>query len=608
MARATRARARPLARRLRRPVAGSYLVTRLAAPLVAGLPRWPRLLALGVLAVVVGLVAERLLRRVLPLAALLRMTMLFPDHAPSRFKLARSVGNTRVLEERARTHPGETAGEAATRILGLLTALSAHDRRTRGHSERVRVFTDVLAAELHLPAGGARPAALGGAAARPRQGRVPTTMLNKPAALEADEWAMIRRHPDAGRRPRGPVAGMAGRVGRRHLPAPRALRRPGLSPRPGRARDRAGGADRRRRRRLRGHDRRTQLQAADVGRRRAPRARRRRGDAARPGLRTGVPGRQPAPGAVGRRAAGAAGQPARSCAELPRPAGSSSRRRRGRRTGGHRGSRGDHRGRRHGRAGSVAGHRRRPTARASLVAWAVDPCRRGSVGHRKADSVDVWSTIHQGRDHAVDRPDLTRHGLDPAAVGRPPLDALDGGRVGGASASAAAPSKHTGISSFEHALVRRTVDVGLRCGDAVPNRQPRHRPRRRPRARGSSGSGKQKPATPTIVSVSVPLGSPGDRDVPDDRPRGDLLLPRGRQPLGGVHQSHDHQRPLERQAPHRGPHDQRGGQDVRRRAARTSRSDAAASGQAYGSRPVMASRRISRGASSGTGTAGGKTP
>ena len=49
--------------------------------------------------------------------------------------------------------PDETAGEAATRILGLLTALSAHDRRTRGHSERVRVFTDVLAAELHLPDG-----------------------------------------------------------------------------------------------------------------------------------------------------------------------------------------------------------------------------------------------------------------------------------------------------------------------------------------------------------------------------------------------------------------------------------------------------------------------
>jgi HD-GYP domain-containing protein (c-di-GMP phosphodiesterase class II) len=35
-------------------------------------------------------------------------------------------------------------------VLSLITALGAHDRRTRGHSERVRVFTDLLAEELRL--------------------------------------------------------------------------------------------------------------------------------------------------------------------------------------------------------------------------------------------------------------------------------------------------------------------------------------------------------------------------------------------------------------------------------------------------------------------------
>ena len=69
------------------PVAGSYVATRLAAPLVAGLPMFGRILALATLAILVGFVAEPFFRRVLPLAALLRMTMLFPDHAPSRFKL-----------------------------------------------------------------------------------------------------------------------------------------------------------------------------------------------------------------------------------------------------------------------------------------------------------------------------------------------------------------------------------------------------------------------------------------------------------------------------------------------------------------------------------------
>ncbi len=180
------------------PVGGSYLVTRLAAPFVTDLPLVSRIVALGVLALVVGLVAERIFRRVLPLAALLRMTMLFPDRAPSRFKLARAAGNTRILEERARTHPGETAGDAATRILGLLTALGAHDRRTRGHSERVRVFTDVAAAELHLPE--ATRDRLRWAALLHDLGKISVSaiVLNKPANLDSDEWDSIRRHPDQG--------------------------------------------------------------------------------------------------------------------------------------------------------------------------------------------------------------------------------------------------------------------------------------------------------------------------------------------------------------------------------------------------------------------------
>jgi HD-GYP domain-containing protein (c-di-GMP phosphodiesterase class II) len=195
------------------PVAGSYVVTRLAAPLVAGLPMFGRILALAAVAVIVGFVAERFLRRVLPLAALLRMTMLFPDHAPSRFKLARAAGQTSILEERARIHPDETAGEAATRILGLLTTLGSHDRRTRGHSERVRVFTDVIAAELHLP--DAARDRLRWASLLHDIGKVgvPAGVLNKPAALEADEWDMIRRHPDQGAELAGPLLEWLGEWG-----------------------------------------------------------------------------------------------------------------------------------------------------------------------------------------------------------------------------------------------------------------------------------------------------------------------------------------------------------------------------------------------------------
>ena len=50
-------------------------------------------ITLGVLlAVAVAVVFERAMRRFLPLATLLRLTMLFPDAAPSRYKIARMAG------------------------------------------------------------------------------------------------------------------------------------------------------------------------------------------------------------------------------------------------------------------------------------------------------------------------------------------------------------------------------------------------------------------------------------------------------------------------------------------------------------------------------------
>jgi HD-GYP domain-containing protein (c-di-GMP phosphodiesterase class II) len=195
------------------PVLLSFLATLALAKSLVGMNVWTKVLVLGVVAIVVGLVAERALRRVLPLAALLRMTMLFPDHAPSRFAVARSAGSTRQLVERARSRPDESVGEAATRILGLVAALASHDRRTRGHSERVRVFTDVIAAELRLP--NESRDRLRWAALLHDLGKldVPTKILNKPAGLDADEWTVVRRHPTRGAELAGPLLDWLGAWG-----------------------------------------------------------------------------------------------------------------------------------------------------------------------------------------------------------------------------------------------------------------------------------------------------------------------------------------------------------------------------------------------------------
>lgn len=147
---------------------------------------------------------DRVGRRFLPLTVLLRMTMLFPDAAPSRLRTARRAGNVSELRRRVAEAGRDVAhadlGEVAELVLALSTALSNHDRRTRGHSERTRVYTDLIAEEMGL----ATPDRdrLRWAALLHDVGKleVPTEILNKDSALDDDEWNLVKQHPVHGMR------------------------------------------------------------------------------------------------------------------------------------------------------------------------------------------------------------------------------------------------------------------------------------------------------------------------------------------------------------------------------------------------------------------------
>jgi putative nucleotidyltransferase with HDIG domain len=186
------------------PVAASVgaasLVRPLLPPAVGVWGHLGYLLALVAVSTVALVVVDRLARRALPLATLLDLSMLFPDGAPSRLRVARAAIKRAPIEEQlARVaQAGADPGVVAREILTLVAALSAHDRPTRGHAERVRMFTDLLAEELKIPERDRDLLRWAAILHDVGKLRVPTTLLNKPGKPTPGEWDVLRAHPAHG--------------------------------------------------------------------------------------------------------------------------------------------------------------------------------------------------------------------------------------------------------------------------------------------------------------------------------------------------------------------------------------------------------------------------
>jgi hypothetical protein len=189
------------------PFAGSILFVHFASKVVA-VPTSSLLLfiswwaAMSGGATVVLFALERLARRLLPLVALYKLSLVFPDAAPSRFKTALRSNNVKSLEERIAEakvdNDASTPVEAAERLLALVAELDSHDRLTRGHSERVRAYSRMIGSELRLSA--EELELLNWAALLHDVGKlsVPTEILTKPGRPTDEEWAVLRRHPEFG--------------------------------------------------------------------------------------------------------------------------------------------------------------------------------------------------------------------------------------------------------------------------------------------------------------------------------------------------------------------------------------------------------------------------
>jgi HD domain len=174
---------------------------------------WISILVIAWIAAIIG---ERIARPLLPLASLLKMSLLFPDRAPSRFAVAWRSGSTRQLDRYVHGLDHSQHREpvkVAAEILAMVTALSSHDRRTRGHSERVRAYTDLLADELRLPQPDRDRLRWSALLHDVGKISVDVDILNKAGAPTAAEWEILHQHPVEGKRMIEPLSEWLGEWG-----------------------------------------------------------------------------------------------------------------------------------------------------------------------------------------------------------------------------------------------------------------------------------------------------------------------------------------------------------------------------------------------------------
>src|SRR6185436_3310033 len=97
-------------------------------------------------------------------------------------------------------------------VAGFAQALEESDMYTRGHSERVAVYSEVLGRGLTLPDAELRRLIQAGVMHDVGKIGVRYDMLNKPGKLTPEEVAVFRQHPEKGKRILDPVPCLHGLI------------------------------------------------------------------------------------------------------------------------------------------------------------------------------------------------------------------------------------------------------------------------------------------------------------------------------------------------------------------------------------------------------------
>ena len=149
--------------------------------------------------------ATRVARRFLPLSALFGLTLVFPDHAPSRLGVALRSGTIKKMAAE-QALPDGSLQEAAEHAVALVAELGRHERLTRGHTERVRARAELIGAEMGLSEEDLQLLRWGVLLHDVGKLEVPAAILNKEGKLTYEEWEILKAHPENGARMVAPLA------------------------------------------------------------------------------------------------------------------------------------------------------------------------------------------------------------------------------------------------------------------------------------------------------------------------------------------------------------------------------------------------------------------
>jgi len=141
-----------------------------------------------------------------------KMLVVLASRAASAIDNARLYGELRASNE-SLTRANLTLEEMFQQtVAGFAQALEESDLYTRGHSERVAVYSEILARGIGVPDSEIRRIVQAGVMHDVGKIGVRYDMLNKPGKLTPEEVAVFRQHPEKGKRILEPVPCLHGLI------------------------------------------------------------------------------------------------------------------------------------------------------------------------------------------------------------------------------------------------------------------------------------------------------------------------------------------------------------------------------------------------------------